>query len=628
MKINKFIKILSYGIAVISVMPILFYVKSFYTIIFFISLLLSLKFEFRKRIYLNIFAIIAIMLTVSNLSINNLIIKGIESVLILLSVKFLESKKFRDYMQIYTLSIFAIAGYSLLTINIFFIFYLASILLLLSIAAVFLTYFDVNETVELPKNTFIKIAYKSSFIFLFSLPLTALIFIILPRIESPFFDFLNSDKTALTGFSDKIQLGDITTISQDNSVIFRVKMKKIPDNLLYWRGAVLDKFNGTVWSRSKFRDLQDNYGANFLNKSLRVKQEIYLEPYYGKYLFALELPVKIIFKKVKTDSSHTTVYHENILKRMIYTAYSVPAKKFVEQNIDKNKYLQTPAHIIKKIKFLSKRLRSDNKLKTVENIKRFFINNHFVYTLTNLPQSKLPVKNFLFGSKKGNCEYFASAFALLCRISDIPARIVAGYKGGEYSELGGYYIVRQSNAHVWVEVYISGKWLTVDPVDFAFNTTGGKLTHSGKSLIKQIKISFDLINYYYIVFLVNYSFQNQINILKTITKIPNYKFSLNKNLLSILISLLFLSFAFVKIKSFLFYDYEKKLVKKFLLKLYGYGYKREKGETLEEVVKKIKEENLKIKSEKFVKIFEDNYFKDKNLDRKEIRKLYKIINKL
>ncbi len=629
MKIASIVKLLSYLIAIISVIPLIIYIYPVYTALFIVSLLTSLKYELEKRLWLNIFGILSILFTLRHLSIDNLIIPGLEAVIILFSIKFLEKKKYRDYMQIYTLAIFSLAGYSLLSINMIFLLYLGIILLLISIAAVFLTYFDANENMIIDKESFLQISYKSSYIFILAIPLAIAIFIILPRVEYPFFDFLNNEKTTLTGFSDKVSLGDVSEIQQDNSVIFRAKMRKVPDNFLYWRGVVLDKFNGKIWYKST---LNNKPHPKFTSSSQSVKQTIYLEPYYGKYLFTLDKPLKIVLKKISIDKNLTVKYFENIYRRIRYNVYSVPAKYIVEQHINKGHFLQLPENISKGLLTFANSLHDKYNIKTIKNIKNYFLSNNFKYTLTKLPLTDKPIENFLFKTKKGNCEYFASSFALLLRLNGIPSRIVAGYKGGEYSNLGGYYIVRQKDAHVWTEAYINKRWYRIDPITFTVSpkVISKKILTTNTSKYN-IKLIIDLINYYYIVFFINYNFDKQIKIIKTVANLKLNKIFLKKLFVKFFIFAVLSVFMVFIIKILLNFtnstDYHR-ILKRFLKKLEKKGYKKDRTETLHNLLEKITVNDLKIKAEKFVNLFEEIYFKDKKFTKNEIDKLKEILKEI
>jgi len=588
MQIKNIVNIISYLIAFIPIIPLIKYIPVQYILFFVITAVLSFKFEVKKRLFLNLFAIISILFILRNISINNFIIPILISLIILLSIKFLEKKMYRDYMQIYLLSLLLLAGFALLSISISFLFYLVIILVLLSMATVFLTYFDENENLYLNQKHIFIIIYKTFFIFLLSLPLAITIFIILPRVETPFFNFFNNDSTAITGFTDRIRLGDVSSIQEDNSVIFRVNMKKLPNRDLYWRGIVLNKFNGKTWIRGKNIPKGE---INFNNLRL-IEQVIYLEPYYNRYLFALDKPVAINLKKLRKYNDLTFEYPKQINKRIRYKAYSALSENIFEKNIDKRAFLELPQNISEKLVKLS------SQFKNMKDIEKFFKNSHLKYSLENLPVSDTPTENFLFKYKRGNCEYFASSFALLLRLIKIPSRIVAGYKGGLYSNIGKYYIVTQKDAHVWVEAYINQKWVKIDPVIFAENT----LPQHNKNLSDfNYKLIIDLMNYYWITMFINYDFNKQFAIVKNIVFFNFNMLKLKKIFITITLILIifFTLFAIYKnFKKFYFQKLEKEkiLLIKFFEKLEKLGYKRKTGETLHEFVVSLKDKNLRKKS--------------------------------
>jgi hypothetical protein len=128
--------------------------------------------------------------------------------------------------------------------------------------------------------------------------------------------------------------------------------------------------------------------------------------------------------------------------------------------------LQTPWDTNPQAVSLARKWRSESKTSAgvVDSALRYFQNNDFNYTLNPPPLGDKSIDDFLFKTRKGYCEHYASAFAYLMRVAGVPARIVAGYLGGKLNPYGKYLIVRQADAHVWVEVWLSGKgWLRVDP---------------------------------------------------------------------------------------------------------------------------------------------------------------------
>ncbi len=627
-KIETIVKIFSYFIGFLTFfilfkkIPITYYLFSL--IIFLTSFYLDYKNKYINRTFINVIALLRFLLYIYNISLENFLECSLEFLLFLLSLKFLENKTFRDYMEIYLLSIIILAGTTLISLNISFLFYLFIYIVVLNISIILLTYNSQNKDIFLSEKTVLKIFFKTSLIPILAIPLTVLFFIIIPRTEFPLFSFLNKTIKAKTGFSETVSLGEVTEIQQDDSIIFRAQTKKIKNHFLYWRGIVLTYFNGRTWLALPDKNSKEEQRL----KGIPVKQIIFLEPYGNKYLFALDKPIKIFanFPIKKKNSSFLT--SRPILSRKKYVVISALTNIIPQKEIDKKFYTQLPSNLSKEIKSLAKKLKGKSEEETIRNIYWFLKYGNFTYSLKNLPLSKNPLKDFLFKYKKGNCEYFASAMAVLLRINKIPARLVAGYKGGIYSNIGRYYLVRESDAHVWVEVFLKNKgWIKFDP------TPETKEIKTTKKLSK-LSLIWDMINYYYIKFVVNYNLQRQINLFRKISyglskcvKKSKWSFSKKEFLLGLLVSFLgLLGFKiFLNLKR---HKPEKRLLNEFFKILESYGYKRNKNEGLEEFVAKIKDKSLKQKALEFVKTFEEIYYKDKKFTKAEINKLKKLLKEI
>ena len=176
-------------------------------------------------------------------------------------------------MEIYLLSVLILAGSTLISFDIIFLVYLLLYILILNISIILLTYYSQDKEIILLEETLIKLFLKTSIIPLLAIPFTVLFFIILPRTDFPIFGFLNKEAKAKTGFSENVRLGEVSNIQEDDTVIFRVKMRKVKKDFLYWRGIVLDFFNGKkTWISLKHK---------------RIKRKTILKgiPIYADYLF-------------------------------------------------------------------------------------------------------------------------------------------------------------------------------------------------------------------------------------------------------------------------------------------------------------------------------------------------------
>ncbi len=634
-KVETAVKIFTYSAGFIAFIILFGKISYFYYSASFILFLASIYLEYKKihikRTFINIFAILLVILKFYNVSLETILQPALEVLLFLLSLKFLEDKKFRDYMQIYLLSVLILAGSTLISFDIIFLVYLLLYILILNISIILLTYYSQDKEIILLEETLIKLFLKTSIIPLLAIPFTVLFFIILPRTDFPIFGFLNKEAKAKTGFSENVRLGEVSNIQEDDTVIFRAKMRKVRENFLYWRGIVLDFFNGKTWISLKHKRIEEET----ILKGIPIMQIIYLEPYGDKYLFGLDKPYKIDYKSglphLLKKTEFTFFLSTPVISRIKYKVLSVLTDTIPQKDINKKLYLQLPKNLSPKIKNLAIKFKKETDEETANQILKFLKYGEYKYSLKNLPISKNPLEEFLFKYKYGNCEYFASSMAVLLRINGIPARLVAGYRGGIYNNVGKYYLIRQSNAHVWVEAFIKGKgWVRYDPTP----SLSYQLTNR-KSLSK-IELIFETINYYYINFVLNYDLKKQVALVRSVSKlakIPNFKLFIDKKKALYFVSFILL----ISLAGVLWFKYflnvkklkdEEKLMKEFLKILEEKGYKKKETEGLEEFVSKIKDKKLKVEALNFVKIFEKIYYKDKPFTKERLNELKNIINRL
>ncbi len=298
-------------------------------------------------------------------------------------------------------------------------------------------------------------------IFLVSLPITILLFLVFPRLSLPWAAKSTSLK-AISGFSDQLNPGEVTDLSNSNELVFRVQFKddlRPKLNQLYWRGVTLSQSNGLSW---KTIVQTGNRWYRPINDPL-FTYEIVLEPQDHNYLFTLDLPVKIYAESTEIMSQEGRIFKvvNPQQKRFNYSGASLP--HITENERDLTFYLQktqVEADITKLVNDLKKQ---SNRIEALDD---FFKNGEFFYT--KQPGSYDPtngLSEFLLKRKKGFCEHYAGAYATLARHLDIPARVINGYHGGEYNSYGDFFKVTQRDAHSWAEVYDTekGKWVRKDP---------------------------------------------------------------------------------------------------------------------------------------------------------------------
>ncbi len=268
---------------------------------------------------------------------------------------------------------------------------------------------------------------------------------------------------------------------------------------------------------------------------------------------------------------------------------------------------------------------------TVQSL-ALFLGDGFGYSLNNLPITRNPVETFLFRTKYGNCEYFASALAVMLRISRIPSRIVVGYRGGSYNNVGNYYLVRQKDAHVWVEAYVGRRWMRIDPTPASTDIFG---SIGSRSMFTRFGLLLDSLNYYWYVLVISYSLEKQVSVIYRIRDffLQRHDFNLPRVKKEIIGSMaasalvLFMAFIFWKIR-LRQRTSEQRILFAFLKRMERLGYKKAPYEGLEEFVSAIKDQEIMECAYRFVQEFEAYFYADITFNEAKIRSLRKRIREI
>ncbi|MBB1073978.1 DUF3488 domain-containing transglutaminase family protein [Rhodoferax sp. 4810] len=312
-----------------------------------------------------------------------------------------------------------------------------------------------------------------------AVPLTILLFFLFPRLETPLWSFGLSDTRARTGMSDTLELGHISELVLSGEIAFHARFEQplsISPAQLYWRGPVLWKTDGRRWQPATESQLRSSTAklvetANLLNYS------VILEPTAQQWLFALDMPFTAPPHTRLLPGDFRLLADKPINDVRVYQLrsalnYRIDGLSLAERTLA----LQLPPTITPRMQALAMQWRTESLVEhptanktTIDNAVvtralRHFNQEPFYYTLQPPPLGDNPVDTFLFSTRAGFCEHYASSFVLLMRLADIPARIVLGYLGAEYNPLGGHYLIRQSDAHAWAEVWIDTRgWVRIDP---------------------------------------------------------------------------------------------------------------------------------------------------------------------
>jgi transglutaminase-like putative cysteine protease len=304
---------------------------------------------------------------------------------------------------------------------------------------------------------------------LYAAPLSLAMWIFFPRIATPFWSVPIDNGSASSGLSDEMSPGDVSSLSLSDAVAFRVNFTSDapPPRRRYWRGLVLQQFNGRAWSGNE-PSVDPGAQAAIRVSGEPVNYRITLEPTQKQWVFALDIPFESSLDRTFMGPQQQLMRLQPIDRREVYDAVS-----YLDYSVDtelspmsRSRNLRLPENRNPRTVELAGQMRGTvaGDADYVSAVLGMFREKEFFYTLQPAALGSNPVDRFLFETREGFCEHYASAFAVLMRAGGVPARIVLGYQGGEMNPMGDYMIVRQSDAHAWTEVWLPGRgWVRVDP---------------------------------------------------------------------------------------------------------------------------------------------------------------------
>lgn len=303
-----------------------------------------------------------------------------------------------------------------------------------------------------------------------ALPFVAVLFLFLPRGAEDWVARLARRQSGQSGLSSQLRPGSIARIALSNELAFRVQLPdgRQPDfRDRYWRCLVLWDCRGFEWNQgaalAEGRPAPGKTGRTF-------RQIITLEPHGGVWLPGLDRPAYMLGVRggVAADADDTFRAGELLDSVMRYEVVSRtnPSPSPISQ-LQRAIALTAPSNISGEVENLARSFRrseTDSDSAVVKAALDYFRTQGFKYTLEPGTYGAEGLADFLFRRRSGFCEHFATAFATLMRLADVPARVVVGYLGGEYSDRGDYWIVRQCDAHAWTEVWLKETgWTRFDP---------------------------------------------------------------------------------------------------------------------------------------------------------------------
>ena len=427
---------------------------------------------------------------------------------IMLAVRLAGEKTVRHSLQIHVLALFCLASSSLFDLSPMFLLYLGLMLFLVAIALILLAFQSHENTMLLSRAELRKVLLAGCLMPLLSLPLLLFFFPVLPRTQLPLWNFLSSPAVRTSGYSDKVEPGVQPSVGESRALAFRAEMARQQQQQLYWRGSVFNRMQENRWVRVEgIPSEQPVSGGDSIN------QLIYPEPSVSRVLIALDRPAEIRLIRLKRSPDGVFEYTGPLGRRLNYQARSVTTGEAPDSGLlNRRFYLNLPEGIPPRITKLAGEIGrlGKNDLERLTLLETHFRNGNYRYSMSGLPTGERALEQFIFDGKQGHCEFFASAFAVLLRGAGVPCRLVGGYVGGDYNQLGGYYLVSEDMAHVWVEAFIEGRgWLRIDPSSFATNAGEVWNPEKSRSLMLRVRLTLDYLNYQWNRTVIVYDFEQQ-----------------------------------------------------------------------------------------------------------------------
>jgi transglutaminase-like putative cysteine protease len=323
----------------------------------------------------------------------------------------------------------------------------------------------------LPSRTAARVGGR---LLLHAVPVMVVLFLLFPRLPGPLWAIPGSTSSGATGLSDTMSPGDITNLGLSDEVAFRVEFEGRPPraDALYWRGPSLTHFNGRTWSM-----LQGTRRGERVLDSIDYRGEptayrVMLDANGRNWAFALDMPQQWSGDsslRMGSDYQLGTFFGPPRSRHLDYrvTSYVDYRAREPLTAYELELFRRLPADSSPRARALAASWITDapSGQTIITRAMDYLRSQPFAYTLTPPALGAQPVDEFLFETREGFCEHYASALTVLLRAAGLPARVVMGYQGGELNSLGGYYIVRQSDAHAWTEVWLEDEgWVRVDGV--------------------------------------------------------------------------------------------------------------------------------------------------------------------
>ena len=391
---------------------------------------------------------------------------GVTFLLLLMALKLLEMRARRDIFVVIFLSFFILLTQFLNGQEIH-----VAAMALLAVVALFFVLVSVNlDETDLPAGRKFKMV---GWILLKAIPLTAVLFVLFPRISGPLWGTPGDTASGNTGLSNSMAPGSISRLLESTAIAFRVKFDGAPpgNDKLYWRGPVFGTFNGRAWNPLSQRVSEAPAVSIQGDARSIVSYTVTLEPHDRDWLFALEAPAALPTIgefRTRLTPEMQILANDLVRQRLRYEMRSYTSYRFNADasESERQRWLGLPPTFNPRTLQLADEIRSlgENDAGRVRAVLDHLRRGGYEYTLSPPRLGRNSIDELLFDTRQGYCEHYSSAFVFLMRALDVPARVVTGYQGGERNPVDGFLTIRQSDAHAWAEVWLQGRgWVRVDP---------------------------------------------------------------------------------------------------------------------------------------------------------------------
>ena len=461
---------------------------------------------------------------------------GVTLIVVLLSLKTLELRAQRDAFVVFFLGFF-----TMLT-NFFFSQSLLTAAAML-VALLGLLTALVNSHMPAGRPPLREAARTAAFMALLGAPIMAVLFMLFPRI-APLWGIPGDAMSGRSGLSANMQVGTIASLALDDSIAFRVRFDgPVPaQSALYFRGPVLSSLNGREWTALRPNlPLRWQEPANLQVEGPAYPYQVTLEPNNRPWIFVLDAalakPVVPGFDLSMTAQLQW-VADRPVSDLLRYRAISHTGFRHgsFNRSAGLQEYLELPPGFNPRTLELAAQMQRDPRYAQAPEtllaaVLERLRSGGYGYTLDPGVFGNNTADEFWFDRKEGFCEHIASAFVILMRALDVPARIVTGYQGGERNAVDGFWVVRQSDAHAWAEVWLAGRgWVRVDPTAMVApgrvgtvqrlqapaNVFSSALATVSPTALAQLRALWEAANNRWNQWVLNYNQTTQLNLLKDI----------------------------------------------------------------------------------------------------------------